>query len=60
VYGSHDWSRDEERQADARDVPGAELRVVPDAGHFLSLDAPDALAGLILDWLPQTVARART
>jgi pimeloyl-ACP methyl ester carboxylesterase len=60
VYGSHDWSRDEERQADARDVPGAELRIVPEAGHFLSLDAPDALAGLILDWVRQPVTRPRT
>jgi pimeloyl-ACP methyl ester carboxylesterase len=48
VYGDHDWSRDPERAADARDIPGAELRIVPDAGHFLSLDAPEALAAAII------------
>jgi pimeloyl-ACP methyl ester carboxylesterase len=41
LYGEHDWSRPGEREANRRDIPGAQLRVVPDAGHFLSLDAPD-------------------
>ena len=56
VYGDHDWSREPERLADAADVPGADLRIVPDAGHFLSLDAPEALAGAILDWAPKAAA----
>jgi pimeloyl-ACP methyl ester carboxylesterase len=43
LYGDHDWSRPAEREADARDIPGARMRVVEDAGHFLSLDAPEAL-----------------
>ncbi|HEU4641189.1 MAG TPA: alpha/beta hydrolase [Gemmatimonadaceae bacterium] len=42
LYGDHDWSRDEEREADRRAIPGATMRVVADAGHFLALDAPDA------------------
>jgi pimeloyl-ACP methyl ester carboxylesterase len=41
LYGEQDWSRPEEREANRRDIPGSQLRVVPDAGHFLSLDAPD-------------------
>jgi pimeloyl-ACP methyl ester carboxylesterase len=41
LYGDHDWSRPEEREANRRDIPGAQLRVVPNAGHFLALDAPD-------------------
>ena len=49
VYGSDDWSRDAERRADARDIPGAELRIVPGAGHFLSLDDPGAFASAVLD-----------
>jgi pimeloyl-ACP methyl ester carboxylesterase len=41
LYGDHDWSRPEEREANRREIPGAQLRVVSNAGHFLSLDAPD-------------------
>jgi pimeloyl-ACP methyl ester carboxylesterase len=40
LYGDRDWSRTEERQANARDIPGAQFRVVRDTGHFLSLDQP--------------------
>lgn len=60
VYGEHDWSREEERAAEARDVPGAETVVIPGAGHFLSLDAPGELASVILDWAgtPRPPARA--
>jgi pimeloyl-ACP methyl ester carboxylesterase len=43
LYGDADWSRPEEREADARAIPGAELVLVKGAGHFLSLDAPDAV-----------------
>ena len=52
IYGDRDWSHEEERAADARAIPGAELRVIPNAGHFLSLDAPDELIGAILGWSP--------
>ncbi len=48
LYGDHDWSRDDERVADARAIPGAELRVINNAGHFLSLDAPDEVVAAIL------------
>jgi pimeloyl-ACP methyl ester carboxylesterase len=50
LYGEHDWSRREEREANRRDIPGAELRVVPGAGHFLSLDAPDAVVRAITEF----------
>ncbi|CAL9330825.1 alpha/beta fold hydrolase [Streptomyces sp. enrichment culture] len=33
------------------DIPGAELVVVPGAGHFLMEDAPERLVGEILDFL---------
>jgi pimeloyl-ACP methyl ester carboxylesterase len=32
----------------ARAVPGAELTLVPDAGHFLARDDPAALAGVVI------------
>jgi pimeloyl-ACP methyl ester carboxylesterase len=47
LYGDHDWSRSAEREADAAAIPGARMRVIPDAGHFLSLDAPEALVGAV-------------
>jgi pimeloyl-ACP methyl ester carboxylesterase len=40
VYGDHDWSRPEEREANLRSIPGAQITIVKDAGHFLALDAP--------------------
>ena len=51
LYGDHDWSLDGERAADARDIPGAELHVVENAGHFLALDAPDEVLAQIVPWL---------
>jgi pimeloyl-ACP methyl ester carboxylesterase len=42
VYGEKDWSRVEEREEEQRFVPRASLSVVPNAGHFVSLDAPRA------------------
>jgi pimeloyl-ACP methyl ester carboxylesterase len=50
LYGEHDWSREAERAVEARAIPGAELRVVPDAGHFLSLDAPEELVAAVFSW----------
>jgi len=50
VYGDHDWSRQEEREANHRAIPGAQMTIVKDAGHFLSLDAPEALTQLIRDF----------
>jgi pimeloyl-ACP methyl ester carboxylesterase len=40
LYGDHDWSRPDERAETARLIPGAEVRTVKNAGHFLSFDAP--------------------
>jgi len=50
VYGDHDWSHEDERVANARAIPDAEVRVIKDAGHFLSLDAPEETVGAILAW----------
>jgi pimeloyl-ACP methyl ester carboxylesterase len=57
LYGDHDWSHDDERAANARAIPGAELRVIKDAGHFLSLDAPDETSAAILAWAQVTDQR---
>jgi len=50
VYGDHDWSRPEEQEANQREIPGARMTTVKDAGHFLALDAPEALTQLIRDF----------
>lgn len=31
-------------------APGSRVEVLPDAGHFMHLDRPDAVAELVLDW----------
>jgi pimeloyl-ACP methyl ester carboxylesterase len=49
LYGDHDWSRDAEREADHRAIPGSRIRVVKDAGHFLALDAPGAFVQAVVD-----------
>lgn len=50
VYGDHDWSYPQEREANKRAIPGAKMTIVKDAGHFLTLDAPETLAQLVLDF----------
>jgi pimeloyl-ACP methyl ester carboxylesterase len=51
LYGDHDWSLDRERAADARDIPGAELHLIFNAGHFLALDAPEEVLAEVVPWL---------
>jgi pimeloyl-ACP methyl ester carboxylesterase len=62
LYGEHDWSRPDERAESARRIPGAELRTVANAGHFLSLDAPEDVIEQVTDFigrLPSTPAAER-
>jgi pimeloyl-ACP methyl ester carboxylesterase len=47
VYGEYDWSRPDERETNQRVIPGAKMTIVGDAGHFLSLDAPEAIVEII-------------
>jgi pimeloyl-ACP methyl ester carboxylesterase len=51
LYGRHDWSRPDEREADRRAIPGAEMQVVEGAGHFLALDAPDAMVRSVVEFI---------
>jgi pimeloyl-ACP methyl ester carboxylesterase len=44
VYGDQDWSRPAERQQTQKEIPGARLVTVKNAGHFLPLDQPEAVA----------------
>lgn len=56
VYGEHDWSRPEEREANQRVIPGSRMTIVRGAGHFLSLDAPEAVIEIIRNF---TLAREK-
>ena len=47
VYSSHDWSRPEERTANARAIPGAALISAEGCGHFSSLDDPERIASIV-------------
>jgi pimeloyl-ACP methyl ester carboxylesterase len=41
IYGSHDWSRAEEREASRRAILGVTMGVIEDTGHFASPDTSD-------------------
>jgi len=43
VYGDQDWSNESERQTTINEIPGAQLEIVPNGGHFLALDRPEAV-----------------
>ncbi|CAL9340976.1 alpha/beta fold hydrolase [Streptomyces sp. NPDC093808] len=61
LWGAEDeWQpvRYAERLRD--DIPGAELVVVPDAGHFLMEDAPDRVVHEIREFLAEAEAEAET
>ncbi|MEV7735385.1 alpha/beta hydrolase [Streptomyces sp. NPDC088921] len=47
VYGEKDWSRPSDRQANKNLLPAADFTQVPGAGHFIALERPDVLAGLL-------------
>ena len=47
VYGDEDWSRPAEREANAREIPGARLLTLRAASHFASLEQADELANVI-------------
>jgi pimeloyl-ACP methyl ester carboxylesterase len=51
IYGDDDWSNPEEREANQRDIPGVKYEIIKNAGHFLSLDAPNELSRLILEFV---------
>ena len=47
VYGDHDWSRPDEREANTRAIPGVDAVSLEQCGHFASLEQPDKVAELI-------------
>jgi pimeloyl-ACP methyl ester carboxylesterase len=52
VWGEKDtWIPVDRAQRLATLIPGAELHLVPQAGHLIHLDAPEALTGIVQRWL---------
>jgi pimeloyl-ACP methyl ester carboxylesterase len=50
IWGDRDWSREDERSHTADLIPGAKVERIAGGGHFLSLDQPEALNRLIIDF----------
>ena len=49
VYGDHDWSRPEDREADRRVLRSARTLELEHCGHFSCLDQPRQIASVIRD-----------
>ncbi len=56
LYGEHDWSRAAEREANRRAIPGNRRLELPGVGHFLALEAPEALVRAVSEWVPRAPA----
>ncbi|MEU8490966.1 alpha/beta fold hydrolase [Pseudonocardia alni] len=55
VWGTEDtWIPVDRAHRLTAAVPGAELHLVPGAGHLIQLDAPEALTALVLGALSRT------
>jgi len=57
IWGSKDWSRPSEREHDRSLIPGAQMTMVEDGGHFLPLDRPQEVSELISRFAAASRAR---
>jgi pimeloyl-ACP methyl ester carboxylesterase len=49
VYGDHDWSHADEREANLMQLPHAQSISLRQTGHFAALERPDQVAEILLD-----------
>ena len=55
VWGTEDtWIPVDRAHRLARLIPGAELKLIENAGHLIQLDRPDELEEVLHGWLPST------
>jgi pimeloyl-ACP methyl ester carboxylesterase len=52
VYGTHDWSRPSDRQANIESIPRARSIELRDAGHFTALEVPDEVTRILRSVAP--------
>jgi proline iminopeptidase len=57
LAGEHDEARPSTMHEFARKIPGAEVVIVPNAGHRLLVDAPDVVTSAIRDFLARKGVR---
>lgn len=57
LVGDHDFVRVEHAVETSRLIPGAELAVIPDAGHFVLYSEPDRVIPIIRHFLEQPASR---
>jgi pimeloyl-ACP methyl ester carboxylesterase len=50
VYGDHDWSTEDERLDTKNRIKNVRLETITDGGHFLTLEKPNELTKLILEY----------
>lgn len=43
LWGSEDWASKDEQKESTMAMPSAEVRTIPNAGHFMTMDDPDAI-----------------
>jgi pimeloyl-ACP methyl ester carboxylesterase len=53
AYGDHDWSNQDEREANRGAIPAARVTMIRDCGHFSCLENPARVAAVIQDFLAQ-------
>ncbi len=51
IYGENDWSKNEERLSTLSKISTAKIEIIPNSGHFLSMDNPNALKHIITNKL---------
>jgi pimeloyl-ACP methyl ester carboxylesterase len=47
AYGDHDWSNQEEREANRCGIPRARVTTIEQCGHFACLEKPVEVAAII-------------
>ena len=52
------WAPPAQHEAIAAAIPNSELVIVPDAGHMIQLEAPDAVNSAIARWLQRPVSNS--
>ena len=58
AWGTEDtWIPVDRAHRLAEQIPGAELHLIPDAGHLVQLDAPEHLTAVLQRWLMARAAR---